>query len=133
MAYTWSIRRQMSVEFQRFPVNLQEKIAKFILLYQQVGLSDFSLYEGKISPSWGGLTPHHENYLFAKKYNLWHYHLGFPSFNQRHQKYKTSDWVLHFQWDKERSPKHIDIVDVCFHYKSNLEFYLPGPRYLDLQ
>lgn len=123
MTFVVGFKRQFQVEFSRFPVDQQTKVVEFIKQYQAVGLSDFSKYEGKISPSWSGLDSTHSNYAFAYANDLWHYHIGIPSYKQVHPTYKTSDWVLHFQWIG-KGPR-IDLVDLYQHYKVDGSFYLP--------
>jgi hypothetical protein len=128
MSFTIGFKKQFAIEYDRYPSDQKEKILDFILLYKTKGLSDFSAYEGKISPSWRGLQPTDHAYIFAKGNSLWHYHIGIPRYESNHPKYKTSDWVLHFQWIDQGL--HIDLVDVCYHYKASGEFYLPPESYL---
>ena len=54
---------------------------------------------------------------------------GIPVYNVVHGKYKTSDWVLHFQWPGQGDA--INLVDVYAHYTSTGAFYLPDAKYLD--
>ena len=129
MAYSFGFKKQFAVEFNRFPKTQQDKITEFLESYSRVGLSDFSKYEGKISQSWSG-NASQSDYDYAKGNHLWHYHIGLPTYYSKiHQKYKTSDWVLHFQWVNNGS--HIEIVDIYSHYKSGGEFYLPKPESLE--
>ena len=128
MVYTWSFSIVFAEEFKQFPSPDQDKILDFIEIYETHGLSDFSKYEGKISPSWSGNISQ-DNYSYAQDNALWHYHIGIPDYQQRHSAYKTSDWVLHFQW-KNRGD-HITIVDLYSHYKTDGTFYLPPEDYLE--
>lgn len=91
-------------------------------------MSDFSIYEGKITPSWSGNCSE-EDKKFAQNKHLWHYHIGIPYYKKRHSKFKTSDYVLHFQWKYKGN--HIAIADLCYHYKSDGSFYLPNEKYLE--
>jgi len=126
--YTVKFRRQFAIEFQYYPNFQQDKILDFVEIFEQWGLSDFSKYNGKISPSWSGLEKTETNYDYAKNNNLWHYHIGIPKYQQLHPKYQTSDIVLHFQWHNKGNI--IYLVDIYSHYKNDGSFYLPSPRYL---
>ncbi|WP_338558098.1 hypothetical protein [Acinetobacter sp. KS-LM10] len=129
MSFTWEFGKQFAIEFKIYPNDQQDKIIDFIEIYTQYGLSDFSKFPGKISPSWKG-TPDLKTYTYAKSNHLWHYHLGLPEYiKSRYFEFFTSDWVLHFQW---KSPEtHIVIVDILFHYKADGEFHLPTQKYLE--
>lgn len=127
MPYTTSFRTQFAVEFKNFPRDQQDKILDFTDIFETHGLSDFTKYVGKISPSWSGsATPAAQ--AFAKANDLWHYHIGLPGYTQVHSKFKTSDWVLHFQWINRGD--HIDLVDLYSHYRADGTFYLPGIKAL---
>lgn len=123
MTYTLGLKAQFATEFTRFPPNLQSKVLDFIGIYHVVGLGDFTKYPGKIAPSWSGLSSTDPVFSYAKGNDLWHYHIGFPHYNQVHSKYQTSDWLLHFQWPGRGT--HIDLVDLYQHYRSSGAFYLP--------
>lgn len=128
MAYSWSFKSQFTKEFVRYPKDQQDKILEFTEIYEKHGLSDFSKYSGKIAPSWSGLDSSDPIYTYAKSNALWHYHIGIPKYQSNHSKFKTSDWVLHFQWiDKGQQ---IDLVDICYHYKVDGTFHLPDVTYL---
>lgn len=48
----------------------------------------------------------------VKKYNLWHYHIGIPSYtNSFFGDYKTSEYILHYI----KGEDHIEIVDLGRH------------------
>jgi mRNA-degrading endonuclease RelE of RelBE toxin-antitoxin system len=126
--YTVKFYKQFSIEFQNYPLCQQDKILDFVETFEQHGLSDFSKYNGKISQSWATLQEEDINYHYAKNNNLWHYHIGIPHYKQLHQKYKTSDVVLHFQWHNQGSTVYL--VDIYDHYKVDGSFYLPPPEYL---
>lgn len=128
MKYTWKFSDLFAKEFSNFPVDQQDSIVDFIATYQDEGLSDFSKYEGKISPSWHG-NGSEEDKQYAKDNHLWHYHVGIPDYQQVHNTYKTSDYVLHFQWKFKGN--HIALVDLCYHYRSDGSFYIPSEKYLD--
>ena len=130
MSYTWEFGKQFAVEFGNYPENQQDKILDFTVVYEKYGLNDFSKYQGKISRSWRGIDKTHPIYDYAYSNNLWHYHIGIPEYvKSKYNNYLTSDMILHFQW-KNRS-NHIFIADITWHYKSNGEFWLPEPNYLD--
>ncbi len=124
MIYTYRFSATFSNEFPNFPQDQQDKILDFLDIYEAHGLADRSRYPGKITHSWNTLLPSHPNYNHAKQNDLWHYHIGLPSYTVRpHGRYKTSDWVLHFRWPHRGT--HIDIVDLYTHNKSDGTFYLP--------
>jgi hypothetical protein len=119
---------KFSYEFERYPISQQDKILDFTDIFEEFGLSNFQKYEGKIAQSWKNLDYFDPNYTYTKNNNLWHYHIGIPDYKEIHSKYKTSDMVLHFQW--EQGSNKINLVDIYFHYKSNGTFYLPPEDYL---
>ena len=122
--------KQFQAEFKNYPEDQRRVIVDFIAIYQQYGLSDFSKFKGKLTPSWKGVDSCSDNYQYAKANALWHYHIGIPTYQQSlYGDYFTSDWVLHFMW--EHKDNHIVIVDVLFHYKADGTFHLPSPKYLD--
>ncbi|WP_207626864.1 hypothetical protein [Photorhabdus stackebrandtii] len=123
--YTWSFSIVFAKEFKQFPKDQQDKILDFIDRYEENGLvtpDTFNKYEGKISHSWRGLEKTDKNSRYAYENNLWHYHIGIQYINTP-SNYKTSDWVLHFQWIYGEN--HINIVDIYRHYIIDGKFYLP--------
>lgn len=128
MAYRWEFRSLFATEFGNLPPKDQDKVLDFITIYLSEGLQDFSKYEGKIAPSWSGTGISPFLYSYAVNHALWHYHVGIPSYSVRHTKYKTSDFLLHFQWPNMGD--EIYIVDLYSHYTSDGHFYLPPERYL---
>ncbi|WP_341985848.1 hypothetical protein [Morganella morganii] len=126
---TWGFSTKFANEFKQFPQDQQDKVLDFIDVYEEKGLSDFSCYEGKISNSWRGLEETDARYVYARDNKLWHYHIGIPVFRSQHGKYKTSDWVLHFQWEREENS--IVLVDMYKHYTKDGIFYLPSSSYLE--
>lgn len=129
MTYTWKLSSQFQTEFGNFPQDQQDKIIDFTDIYEVHGFSDFNLYEGKIAQSWSGPDMSKEDFDFAKDNDLWHYHIGIPNYTQVHGKYKTSDWVLHFQWPNMGNS--IALVDLYSHYTRDGRFYLPKAKNLD--
>lgn len=128
MTYSVTFKTQFAVEFANYPAKQQTAVLTFAQIFQQHGLADFTLYDGKITPSWSGLNPGDADYAYTYGSDLWHYHLGIPYYKQVHGKYKTSDVVLHFQWANRG--KHIALVDVYDHYRADGTFYLPPASYL---
>lgn len=128
MTYTWTFSDDFANQFQYFPEDQQNKVINFIDIFTEHGLGDFSLYEGKISSSFSGNYMDQDDYNFALNNHLWHYHIGIPEYEQNHSKYKTSDWVLHFQWFDQCDS--INIVDLYHHYDNEGNFYLPTERSL---
>ncbi|UKY38199.1 hypothetical protein [Pantoea dispersa] len=127
--YTVSFGKLFAKEFANFTESDQDKVLDFTDRFEQCGLGDFTQYVGKISPSWANLDSDHPNFTYAMSNSLWHYHIGLPKYTQRHAKYFTSDWVVHFQW--RQGDTHIHLVDMCYHYTADGKFYLPGPQYLE--
>ena len=119
-----------AIEFSRYPLDQQDAIINFVLTFQQYGLSDFSKYEGKISPSWKGIDQNDSRYDYAYSNKLWHYHIGIPDYrpSKYGNNYLTSDYVLHFQ---RNSATLITLVDVLFHYHADGSFHLPYENYLE--
>ena len=117
---------QFSKEFVNYPTSQKEIIGKFVEKYQQIGI-DFTnnSYEGKFSPSWSGNSMSQADYDYAYNNDLWHYHIGIPTYLESplHTKYKVSDWVLHFQWKNKGNLIHL--VDLYSHTTYSGAFYLP--------
>ncbi|OXJ01079.1 hypothetical protein CFB48_13545 [Burkholderia sp. AU33647] len=127
MAYIWGFNAQFAIEFARFKQDQQDAVIDFTDTFEKHGLSDFSKYPGKITYSWKGVPPGSSEFIYAKANDLWHYHVGLPTYTQW-AKFATSDWVLHFQWPGQGD--HINLVDLCYHYTSNGQFYMPSAKYL---
>ena len=89
----------------------------------------FENREGKIAPSWSGLESTDPKYDYFHGNSLWHHHIGLPVYSQEHPAYKTSDWLLYFQW-VNKGPR-IELVDLYQHHKSDGTLDLPGPQYLN--
>lgn len=130
-SFTFSLGKQFATEFQYYTEEQQNAVLDFLDIYEQHGLSDFSMYQGKISPSWRGKNITADTFNYAYKYQLWHYHIGLPEYlKSRFKDYYTSDWVLHFIWEKQGT--HIILVDLCYHYKADGSFHLPSEKYLQV-
>jgi hypothetical protein len=98
-----------------------------------VGLRDQTLYPGKLSGSWVTLAEDDPEYKRTRDACLWHYHIGLPYYTQSYAGYKTSEWLLHFQWPNwATGGTHIEIVDLYTHYKSDGQFYLPSDYRLSI-
>lgn len=122
MTYTLGYKAQFAIEFERYQEVQQRKVLQFVQCYYQHGLNDFSVYKGKISPSWKGAPL--EKAAYARQNALWHYHIGLPTYRQSPSgSYLTSDQVLHFQW-KDKG-KHVDLVDLYDHYDRHGNFWIP--------
>ncbi|WP_256078036.1 hypothetical protein [Massilia sp. YIM B04103] len=131
MGFTWSFKTRFAHEFSNYPRDQQDKILDFIALLTQHGLTDFGKFSGKFSASWKGLASSDPAYAHARSNELWHYHIGIPRYRNTRGKDQTSDWILHFQWPhKNAGGTHIDLVDICYHYKADGSFYLPAAGYL---
>lgn len=126
--YTWGFKIQFAKEYKNYPTYQINKIDDFLDTFEAYGLMDKTKYIGKISHSWK-VEPSNPNHSYAKENNLWHYHIGLPTYRTIQGKnHKTSDLVLHFQW--EYSSTHINLVDIYDHYKIDGTFYLPPSTYL---
>lgn len=123
MTYTVDFSKTFRLEFARIPATYQNAVASFVVTYQQHGLGDQTKYIGRLSPSWHRLPPNAPPYIYAKKHDLWHYHIGLPTYSGGQSWGRTSDWLLHFQWPEQST--HISLVDLYTHHKSNGDFYLP--------
>lgn len=91
----------------------------------------YSIFPGKLSESWANLEENDPLYVHAKQNHLHHYHIGHTCYWKTTKKYKTSEWVLHFIWDKNDRSKsnEIKIVDYTPH-KVNGEFPIPRSKKL---
>jgi hypothetical protein len=123
MKYSVDFSNQFAIEFSRIPVSHQTAVASFVVTYQAHGLSDQTKHIGRISPSWHRLPTNHPNYIYAKRHELWHYHVGLPGYSGNQSWGLTSDWLLHFQWPD--AGNHITLVDLYQHYTWKGDFYLP--------
>jgi len=99
---------RMLLKEMTYPERL--KITGFISSVQIYGLQDFKNLEGKIAKTTKSLSENSSEYVFAKTYCLWHYHIGTPDYIQK-DSYKTSEYVVHFMWDKDKHSKQIKLVD----------------------
>lgn len=130
MTYQWNFKQQFAIEFARFPNDLQIKVISFTDIFEQHGLTDFTKYPGKIAPSWKGLVPSDPVYKYTFDNDLWHYHIGHPTFKLSvNGSYRTSDWVLHFQWKNKGN--EVTLIDVYSHYRVDGTFYIPPVKSLD--
>lgn len=127
MTYTVSYSIEFKKNLGGFPKPDQMKIALFVAQFQKDGLADHSKYPGKIAVSWGGLQPPDPRFTFTHGNDLWHYHIGIPTYiPARSQSYLTSDWLLHFQWPNwQKNGTHIHLVDLLQHDDSSGVFNLP--------
>lgn len=128
MTYTVSFSQIFGQEFSRSPEPEQNAVASFIATFQAVGLADQTKYPGRISPSWANIPQDHPNAIHAKKYDLWHYHVGLPDYTGVATWDKVSDWLLHFQWRKTAT--HVHLVDLYQHHRHDGSFYLPAEKRL---
>lgn len=133
MTFTVAYKAKFAGEFANLKQDQQDKVLDFTDCVEKHGLSDFSKFPGKITPSWKGVHESSPEYAYAYDNSLWHYHVGLPNYKQSISgKYLTSDWVLHFQWiDKDRGGTHITLVDLYSHWTHDGKFWLPQPDYLE--
>lgn len=128
MTYTVRFNTKFAAEFANYPTPQQDAILTFAKNFQLHGLGDFNKFEGKVSPSWSGLSSSDPVYIYTVKNHLWHYHVGIPTYRTVHGKYKTSDVVLHFEWPSKGPLIHL--VDTYDHLRADGTFYIPPPQYL---
>lgn len=81
-----------------FSVEKLNLIDDFLDHFEKNGLSG---WKGKVSPSWKVpefYKDHKERAKYAQDMNLWHAHIGLPTWqNRQNVPYLTSNQVLHFQ------------------------------------
>lgn len=110
---------EFSKHFTELFLSLSEEeqtlIENFIFHFETHGLRTF---EGKKGPT--DNVPHSDpnravKIAFAKRYRLWHAHIGHPQWNPCRNPaggYKTSDYVVHFQ---KFNDSYIALVDYNSH------------------
>ncbi|KAF1013161.1 MAG: hypothetical protein GAK29_04735 [Acinetobacter bereziniae] len=99
--------------YNNYPETTLDCIDDFIEHFESRGLKD---WKGKIAPSYR--VP--ENYNNrdeiiekAKNHNLWHVHIGDPSWEKsKYGNYYVSEWVLHF---KMITPYKIKLLELGWH------------------
>lgn len=102
-------------EFPNYSKEMQDAINDVRKTFLTHGLEK-SAYKGKIKNSWSGSGIALEIRQFTKENNLWHVHLGLPTFQlSKNSKFYTSDYVLHFQFDPNNE-KHIRFIKATPHY-----------------
>ncbi|WP_293649596.1 hypothetical protein [uncultured Pantoea sp.] len=129
--FTWSFNPQFAKEFARYPEDQQDKILDFTELVEEHGIipGQYDKFPGKLCVSWRGLQDTDPRYVYATSHHLWHYHIGLPTYEQVHSGFKTSAWVLHFQYKK--GTNHVHLADVYDHHTNDNKFYLPSLTYLN--
>ena len=124
--HRWSYSKSFIACMAHFTPDERAKVADFIVTYQDHGLKDFSLYKGKIARTGSGNCTEEER-AFGLKHDLWHYHVGVPTYvKSPHGQYMTSRDVLHFQWFQ--SENRIRLVDMYRHYLLDGKFYVPSEK-----
>lgn len=128
-----TLRKKFSEEFTRLKQDQQDKVMDFVFVAQTHGMSDFSKFPGKVTPSWKNLSESSQEYAYTYENCLWHYHVGLPTYRPSVSgNYQTSDWVLHFQWlNRGGSDEVISLVDLYQHLTCDGKFWLPKPEYLE--
>lgn len=110
-----------SAQFVNFPKADQLKIAEFVFHVSQNGLTGL---KGRNKPSHEVPTDDNEwrqKVKYAQDNQLWHYHIGIPSYTQSQKGDFTSEYVLHYILADD----YIMLVDMSAH--PPLE--LPKPEY----
>ena len=128
--YVWGYSKSFEDLRVYFSPAEKASIAAFILIYQDHGLDDFSMYPGKVARTGSGDCSEEEK-AYAKKHHLWHYHIGIPNYVQSPSgKYYTSRDVLHFQWFQKEN--RILLVDMYRHYLIGGKFYVPPVKAFEI-
>lgn len=103
-------------EIKKHLLNFSEQDRQKILDFAiHVMEHDFELLPGKNKRSDG--FPNDDPFFaskmaLVKKYNLWHYHIGIPSYKDSFcGKYKTSEYILHYK----KGEDSIEIVSLDRH------------------
>ncbi|WP_071058475.1 hypothetical protein [Pelistega sp. MC2] len=98
-------------EMKNFP---QEDIIKIGDFARHVASSGFLGLPGKNKMS-DNVPKNDPNWLYkvkyAQDYNLWHYHIGIPKYNNGNSGHLTSEYVLHYI----KGDGYIKIVDMTAH------------------
>jgi hypothetical protein len=130
MTFTVGFKRKFAFEYeQRLGKADRTAINVFIATFVQHGLADQTRYVGRVSPSWMNIPTDHPNYKYAQENHLWHYHIGIPKYQGAQAWGKTSDWILHFQW-QDRGDR-VELVDLYAHHDQDGKFRLPTADYLE--
>jgi hypothetical protein len=90
-----------------------DKVTYFITEYLNNGWSGNLL--GRNKPSWDVPTDDPEwlnKVTYARKHNLYHYHVGIPTYTLSSYGDLTSEWIIHYQ---NLGDQHIKLVDLDFH------------------
>lgn len=107
---------------KNYPRADQLKIKAFIEHIEQHG---FNGLQGRNKPS-EDVPANHPNWhavvTYAQKHNLWHYHIGIPTYTTSKQGDMTSEYVLHYI----KGDGFIKIVDLSAHPP----LHLPNETYL---
>lgn len=109
-------------EIPNFPVEDKIKIMNFISHVQENGLTNLpgrnkpSHDVPKDDPNW------REKVEYAMRHNLWHYHIGIPSYETASNGERVSPYILHYILDDNS----IKIVD----FNQPPPFNLPSETYL---
>lgn len=111
--------RKIKNHLHNFSEQDRQKILDFAIHVQQNGL-DLLPGKNKRSDGFSNDDPQFANKMaLVKKYNLWHYHIGIPSYKDSLLgDYKTSEYILHYA----RRADSIEIVDLGRHPP----FHLPS-------
>lgn len=125
MTFTVDFGRQFAVEWNNYQQDQKDKVASFVITVQVHGLDQTKL-PGKLSASW--INANATDHAYALRNDLWHYHIGLPTYRVNMYGPATSDWLLHFQ--HVSGSTHISIVDMYTHYTSKGGFYLPKPPHV---
>lgn len=106
---------------------LADNVVQFIQNLRKFELTNQEKFPGKLVDSSINCEDQ-EKLDFINKNHLWHYHIGFPTYCPSKHKYQTSDWVIHFIWDRYAKGDDayiIKLVDIHPHKDNNGDFYIP--------
>ena len=109
----------------------QQLILNFMFKVNKKGLFNYNNddFPGKLAKSWSGVKPDNLNHIYAKENNLWHYHIGHTQYVKGDKDFMTSEWIVHFIWNRFDHLKNheIKLVDYTPH-KINGAFPHPQPH-----
>ncbi len=108
--------------YAQFPTTDKKKIFEFVEHIEHKG---FDGLKGRNKPS-TDVPRNDPDWLtkvqYARQNNLWHYHIGIPSYEQSEQGDMVSEYILHYV----KGDNEIKIVDMSYHPP----FELPSEDYL---
>lgn len=94
-----------------FPVKDQLKIREFVKHVKQYGLDNLIGRNKSSDNVPTNAEDYAEKVAFARKYQLWHYHIGIPNYETTKNGEQVSEYILHYM----RFDNYIKIVAMSYH------------------